>query len=66
MPDWITTKEASELTGYHRNHILRLLETGQVKAQKWGIQWQVSRVSLLAYIRKSAKLGAKRGPKPGT
>ena len=57
--DWITTAEAAELTGYHRNHILRLLEGGKVKAQKWGIQWQVSRSSLLAYVRNVEKTGAK-------
>jgi excisionase family DNA binding protein len=61
--EWITTAEAAELTGYHRNHILRLLEGGKVKAQKWGIQWQVSRSSLLAYVRTVEKTGAKRGPK---
>ncbi len=66
MADWITTKEAAELTGYHRNHVLRLLETGRVKAQKWGIQWQVSRSSLLAYVKKTGKLGGKRGPKTDT
>jgi hypothetical protein len=42
---------------------LRLLEGGKVKAQKWGIQWQVSRSSLLAYVRNVEKAGAKRGPK---
>lgn len=63
--DWITTKEAAELTGYHRNHILRLLEAGKVKAQKWGIQWQVSRKSLMAYRLQAEKSGAKRGPKTG-
>jgi len=39
--DWITMAEAAKLTGYHRNHILRLLEGGKVKAQKWGREWQV-------------------------
>jgi excisionase family DNA binding protein len=61
--DLITTAEAAEISGYHRNHILRLLETRRVKGKKWGIQWQVSRSSLLAYIRQSEKSGAKRGPK---
>ena len=66
MPDWITTAEATQISGYHRNHILRLLERGQIKGQKWGIQWQVSRASLLTYLRNSNKLGAKRGPKTTT
>jgi excisionase family DNA binding protein len=61
--DWITTAEAVKLTRYHVNHIRRLLKSGEVKAQKWGREWQVSRSSLLAHVAKSEKSGAKRGPK---
>ncbi len=63
--DWITTAEAAELSGYHRKHILRLIIAGNVKARKFGPVWQVNRVSLLAYVRKAEKSGAKRGPKRG-
>ena len=62
--EWITTVEAVRLTGYHLEHIRRLIRTGEVKGQKWGHQWQVSRKSLLAYARKVADLGERRGPKP--
>ena len=64
--DWITTEEAVKLSGYHIKHIHKLLQTGKVRGQKWGRTWQVSRSSLLAHIRKSEKLGAKRGPKTRT
>jgi len=63
---WITTQQAIELTGYHVDHIRRLVKSGRVKAQKWGIQWQVNKADLLAYVRKVEKIGAKRGPKTGT
>ncbi len=63
--DWITTGQASEISGYHVEYIRKLLQTGKVNGQKWGREWQVSRSSLLAHIRKSEKLGAKRGPKAG-
>lgn len=63
--DWITTTEAVTLSGYHVDHIRRLLKSGEVNGQKWGREWQVSRSSLLAHIRKAEKLGAKRGPKVG-
>jgi excisionase family DNA binding protein len=63
--DWITTTEAVTLSGYHVDHIRRLLKSGEVNGQKWGREWQVSRSSLLAHIRKAEKLGAKRGPKAG-
>ena len=66
MSDWITTAEAAELSGYHRDHILRLITNKQIKAQKFATVWQVDQVSLLAYLRKAKKLGAKRGPKMGT
>jgi excisionase family DNA binding protein len=64
--EWLTTQQAAQLTGYHRDHIRRLILAGKVKAQKWGRDWQVDRADLLAYVRKAEKLGAKRGPKAGT
>lgn len=65
MADWITTAEAVQLSGYTRKHIARLLAAGSVKGQRFGRAWQVDRVSLLAYVRKVAKMGEKRGPKTG-
>jgi excisionase family DNA binding protein len=62
--DWITTNEAAKISGYHCEYIRKLLQTGKVKGQKWGREWQISRSSLLAHIQKAEKLGAKRGPKP--
>jgi len=64
MAQWITTAEAAALTGYTRKHVRRLITAGYVKGQLFGFVWQVDRVSLLAYIRKAEKTGAKRGPKP--
>ena len=61
--DWITTKQATEVTGYTPEHIRRLASQGKVKAQRWGRDWQIDRDSLLAYVKKSAEWGEKRGPK---
>lgn len=63
--DWITTKEAAKISGYHTEYIRELIRAGRIKAQKWEREWQVSRSSLLAHIRQAEKLGAKRGPRPG-
>lgn len=64
--DWITTAEAAKISGYHVNYIRRLIKSDAVNGRKvWGREWQVSRSSLLAHIRKAEKLGAKRGPKAG-
>ena len=60
MADWITTAEAVKLTGYHPVHLLRLVRAGKIKAQKFGIVWQVDRASLQAYVRTSEKSGDKR------
>jgi excisionase family DNA binding protein len=63
--DWITTKEAAEISEYHVKYVRRLIREGRVKGQLWGRSWMVSRSSLLAHIAKAKKLGAKRGPKTG-
>lgn len=65
MPEWITTTEAAELTGYTLRRVRQLAEGGKVKAQRWGRDWQVDKTSLLAYVKKAAALGEKRGPKTG-
>ena len=62
--DWITTNEAAELTGYHINHIRRVIRQGSVKARKFGPIWQVSRSSLLYYSEHAEDSDDKRwGPK---
>jgi len=63
--DWITMAEAVTISGYHPKHLGRLIRAGKIKAQKWGRDWQISRASLLAYLQKTEKAGAKRGPKTG-
>ncbi len=66
MAQWITTREASQLSGYHLRHIQHLIRTKKIKARKFGALWQVDRASLLAYLRTVERKGAKRGPKSKT
>jgi len=61
--DWLTTKQAAELTGYTTDHIRKLATAGKVKAQRWGRDWQIDHHSLLVYAKAAEKLGEKRGPK---
>lgn len=52
-PDWLYTKQASELTGLTTPHIRYLCRTGRVKARKNPLRrnaWQLSRTSLQAYV----------------
>lgn len=67
MPDdWITTAEAGAFSGYHPEHIRRLIRSEKIKARKFGIVWQVSKASLSLYLEEAEKSGDKRhGPKPG-
>jgi hypothetical protein len=36
MPHWITTEEASQISGYHVVYLRHLIRSGQVKAEKKG------------------------------
>lgn len=58
--DWITTKEASELTGYSVQYIRRLMRQERVVARKWLRDWAISRKSLLEYKNKMDELGQAR------
>ncbi|MBP8056837.1 MAG: helix-turn-helix domain-containing protein [Chloroflexi bacterium] len=60
MEDWITTQDAAELSGYHPDHLRRLIRAGEIRGRKWGSAWQVSRESLLVYMDAAAKAGDKR------
>lgn len=61
--DWITTREAVELSGYHPDHLRRLIRAGDIEARKFGIVWQVSRQSLLSYLKDAqGSTDKRRGP----
>ena len=62
--DWITTTEAAELTGYHPEYLRELIRTGKITGRKFGIVWQVSKQSLLTYLKAAERSNDKRqGPK---
>ena len=61
--EWITSKEAAELSGYHPDHLRRLIRAGEINGRKFGIVWQISRESLLAYLKQAEESTDKRrGP----
>ena len=53
--DWLTVNEAADLSGYHPEHVRRLIRQGAVTAKKFSIVWMVSKDSLLSYIRSQEK-----------
>ncbi|MFZ1397685.1 MAG: helix-turn-helix domain-containing protein [Candidatus Promineifilaceae bacterium] len=63
--EWITTAEAAELSGYHVNHIRRLIRQEDIEAKKFGTIWQVNKTSFLDYLATARQADDKRwGPKP--
>ena len=62
--DWITTKEAAEISGYHPEYLRELIRTGKISGQKFGIVWQVDKQSLLDYLGAGEESkDQRRGPK---
>ena len=64
--DWITTREATKLSGYHPVHLRMLIRNGRIKGRKYFVIWQVSRSSLLSYLGNQKARGGRRGRKPLT
>jgi excisionase family DNA binding protein len=56
--EWITAKEAAELTGYDAAHIRRLIGGGRLPAVKRGGAWFLSKEKVLAYAEEMQQLGS--------
>lgn len=64
MPDYITTQEASQISGYNVEYIRQLIRAGKIPAEKKGRDWWIDRESFLQHVRASEKSKDKRyGPK---
>lgn len=63
MEEWLTTYEAARVADLDPDYIRKLARAEKIHARKWGQSWQVQRASLLAYMKKSRRLGGKRGPR---
>jgi excisionase family DNA binding protein len=62
--DWITVKEASDLSGYNAQYIRRLVRRKRIKSEKWVRDWMLSRSSLMAYIQAAEKSkDSRKGPR---
>jgi len=64
MEDWLTTYEAVRISGYELDYIRKLIRAKKIAGRKWGQSWQVSRISLLAFLKSKEQQGQKRGRKP--
>ena len=62
--EWLTTEQAAELSGYHPDHLRRLIRAGEIRAKKLSFLWLVHRQSLLDYMAQAEQSDDKRrGPK---
>jgi excisionase family DNA binding protein len=57
---WVTTKEASDLSGYNLEYIRRMIRRGVIAAEKRGRDWWVDRASIEAYVREMKRLGSQK------
>lgn len=60
MPEWITTEEAAEASGYDVQHVRRLMRQHKIKGRKAGTMWWVDPESLRVYLATVKDLGTKK------
>jgi len=64
MDEWLTAKQAAELSGYNAETIRRLVRLEKIQAKKFSFIWMINRESLLEYVEKAKNSGDSRfGPK---
>lgn len=62
--EWITTSEATQISGYHPEYLRELIRLGKIEGKKFGILWQVNKMSLITYLKEAGESDDKRhGPK---
>jgi len=59
LPDYLTTDEAADISGYHVNYIRKLVRAGKVKADKKGV-WLIYRADLMRYLEEMKALGSEK------
>lgn len=57
MPDWMTSEEAAEASGYALTHIRHLAREGKIGAQPKGRDWWIDRDKLMQYVDAMNELG---------
>lgn len=60
MPDWMTSQEAADASGYALTHIRHLAREGKIGAQRKGRDWWIDRDKLMQYVNAMNDLGNRR------
>lgn len=58
--EWITTKEAADLTGYATAYFRQLIKRSRLQAKKRGRDWFLKKAEVLAYAEKMQQLGPQK------
>ena len=62
--EWLSAKEAADVSGYHLETIRRLVREGKITAEKFTFVWMISRSSILEYLdQANSSNDARSGPK---
>jgi hypothetical protein len=59
MPEYVTTQEAADLSGYNPEYIRQLIRADVIFAKKRGRDWWIDRKAFIAYLSKAAKSQSK-------
>ncbi|HEY64245.1 MAG TPA: helix-turn-helix domain-containing protein [Caldilineae bacterium] len=60
MPEWISVKEAAEISGYKPAYLRQLIRQGRISAERKGTMYWIDRSSLQAYVDEMKRLGTQR------
>ena len=63
LTDYISSEDASKLSGFHMGYIAVLAATGKVQAKKFASVWLISKSSLDDYLATERRTGPKPKPK---
>ena len=63
LADYISSEEASKLSGFHMGYVAVLAASGKVEAQKFAGVWLISKSSLEEYLATERKTGPKSKPR---
>lgn len=60
MPEWVSVREAAQISGYSLPYVQKLARTGRVKAKRVGPIFLIDQASLQAYLDEVRALGTQR------
>jgi excisionase family DNA binding protein len=67
MPEFLTTQDAHEQTGYTIQHLIRLLKEGKIEGKRFGRLWAIDPDSLQDYLEQArVSDDGRRGPRKST